>query len=232
MTVSRMCAACLAISLTLFSIAANAQSASAADPIPSAPSATVVNPKSAQATWTYQRPSEKTKFRNYIFDAFGPYSMLGAAFAAGIQQADNTPPEWDQGAKGYGRRFGSNFGIAATTNTARYAFAKALGEDTIYYRCECQSVFQRMEHATISTVTARRGEDGHRAISLPSIAAPYAGSITAVYGWYPERYGAKDAFRMGNYGQLGSLMQNFALEFLYGGPHTLLSKIRRRAPKP
>jgi hypothetical protein len=58
--------------------------------------------------------------------------------------------------------------------------------------------------------------------SVPAVVAPYAGTMTAVYGWYPDRYNTQDAFRMGNYTLLGYVGQNLALEFLYGGPHTLL----------
>jgi hypothetical protein len=174
----------------------------------------------------YVRPSERTKARNFVFDAVGPYAILGAAIAAGINQADSTPPEWGQGASAYGQRFASNLGIAAITTTARYAMAEAFREDTIYYRCECKPFAARFEHAIISTVTARTGEDGHRRFSVPSLVAPYVGTMTAVYGWYPDRYNAEDAFRMGNYTLLGAMGNNVALEFLYGGPHTLLSRFR------
>ncbi len=178
-----------------------------------------------QLTLTYTRPTEKTKLRNYFFDAFGPYPMVGAALAAGINQADNTPPEWKQGAEGYGRRVGSNFSIAAVSTTTRYALAKVFREDTLYYRCECKGVFPRLGHAVISTLTARRGEDGHRVFSIPALVAPYAGTMTAVYGWYPGRYGVKDGFRMGNYNMLAYLGGNIALEFLYSGPHSLFTRM-------
>jgi hypothetical protein len=174
---------------------------------------------------TYTRPTEKTKLRNYTFDAFGPYPIVGAAFAAGINQWQNTPPEWNQGAEGYGKRFGSDFGVAAVTTTARYALAQAFREDTLYYRCECKGVFPRLSHAVISTLTSRRGDDGHRVFSLPALVAPYAGTMTAVYTWYPGRYDAEDAFRMGNYSLLGYVGGNIALEFLYSGPHSLLSRM-------
>ncbi|HJX95550.1 MAG TPA: hypothetical protein VJ324_08040, partial [Candidatus Acidoferrum sp.] len=104
---------------------------------------------------------------------------------------------------------------------------KAFREDTIYYRCECKGVFRRMEHALISTVTARRGADGHRRLSFPAIVAPYAGTMTAVYGWYPGRYDAKDGLRMGNYALLAFAVGNVAREFIYGGPHTLFSNVDR-----
>jgi hypothetical protein len=86
-------------------------------------------------------------------------------------------------------------------------------------------VFPRLGHAVISTLTARSGQDGHRIFSVPALVAPYAGSMTAVYAWYPDRYGVKDAFRMGNYSLLTYMGGNVALEFLYSGPHSLLHRM-------
>jgi hypothetical protein len=186
---------------------------------------TVASTTPAQPGLTYTRPTGKTRLRNYVFDAFGPYPIVGAALAAGINQADNTPPDWKQGAAGYGKRFGSDFGIAAVTTTTRYALAQAFREDTLYYRCECKGVFPRLRHAVISTFTSRRGEDGHRVFSFPALVAPYAGTATAVYAWYPGRYDARDAFRMGNYSVLGYVGGNIALEFLYSGPHSWRSRM-------
>jgi hypothetical protein len=174
---------------------------------------------------TYTRPTEKTKIKNYLFDAFGRYPAVGAAFAAGISQAYNNLPEWKQGAEGYTKRFGSDFGIAAVRTTTRYGLADAFREDTLYYRCDCKGVFPRLRHAVISTLSARRGEDGHRVFSFPALIAPYAGSMTAVYAWYPNRYNGKDAFRMGNYTMLGYVGGNIGLEFLYSGPHSLLHRM-------
>jgi hypothetical protein len=142
-----------------------------------------------------------------------------------VNQWTNSPPEWHQGAEGYAKRFGSNFGMAATATTTRYALSEALKEDTLYYRCECSGVFKRLRHAVLSTVTARHGKDGHRTFSISAIAAPYAGSTVAVYGWYPRRYGAKDVLRQGNYNLLAFVGGNVALEFLYSGPHSLLSRV-------
>jgi len=178
-----------------------------------------------QPDLTYIRPTQKTKIRNYAFDAFGPYPIVGAAFAAGINQEQNTPPEWKQGAEGYSKRFASDFGIAAVTMTTRYALAEAFRQDSLYYRCECKGVFPRLRHAVISTFTARRGEDGHRVFSIPALVAPYVGTMTAVYAWYPGRYEPAEAFRMGNYSLLGYVGGNIALEFLYSGPHSLLSRM-------
>ncbi len=85
-----------------------------------------------------------------------------------------------------------------------------------------------MRHALISSFTARRGLDGHRVLSAPALVAPYAGSFTAVYGWYPDRFGAKDAFRMGNYTLLVGIGENIAAEFIFNGRHSLFSSLHLR----
>jgi hypothetical protein len=179
----------------------------------------------AQPDLPYTPPTHEIKLRNYFFDAFGPYAIVGAAALAGINQADNAPPEWKQGAESYGKRFGSAYAVGAVSTTTRYALAGAFREDTLYYRCECKGLFSRLRHAVISTLTARRGEDGHSVFSVSALVAPYVGSMAAVYGWYPDRYGARDALRMGNYSLLVFAGQNIALEFLYSGPHSLLSRM-------
>jgi hypothetical protein len=197
-------------------IADSVDSSPVSSPLPAAPS--------------YTRPTEKTKLRNYFFDAYGPFPIVGAAVVAGINQYDNSPPEWRQGAEGYGRRFGSDFGIAAISTTTRYALAEAFREDTLYYRCACKGFFPRMRHAVLSTFTSRRGDDGHRVFSFPALVAPYAGSMAAVYAWYPRRFNAEDGFRIGNYNLLGYVGANVGLEFFYSGPHSLLSRMHLNNP--
>ncbi len=184
-----------------------------------------VNTVNPQLVYMYVRPPQTTKLHNYLFDAFGPYPIVFAGIAAGINQYQNTPPEWKQGVDGYGKRFGSDFAIAGVTTTTRYALSEAFHEDTLYYRCECKGKFRRFSHAVISTFTARRGDDGHRVFSFPDLVSPYAGTMAAVYGWYPGRYNYKDAFRMGNYSLLGYVGANISLEFLYSGPHSWLTRM-------
>ncbi|MDP9337430.1 MAG: hypothetical protein M3P45_01035 [Acidobacteriota bacterium] len=183
----------------------------------------------------YSRPSEKTKFKNYLFDGYGPYPIMGAAIVAGINQADSTPPEWGGGAEAYGKRAGSNYGINIISTTTRYALSGALHQDTLYYRCQCKGFFPRLGHALVSTLAARHGEEGHYTFSVPALVAPYVGTLVATHTWYPGRYNASDGFRMGNYNLLALAGGNVALEFLYRGPHTFLSRIhldnRHMAPE-
>jgi hypothetical protein len=183
-----------------------------------------------QADLAYIRPTQETKIRNYALNTFGPYPIVGAALVAGVGQMENSPTAWGQGAAGYSRRFGSDFGIGAISTTTRYTLAEAFKEDTLYYRCECKGIFPRLGHALVSSVTARHGEDGHRAFSLSAFVAPYTGTVAAVYGWYPGNYGLRSGLRLGNYNLLGDVGENILREFFYGGPHSLLSRMHLSDP--
>jgi hypothetical protein len=206
----------------------------APQPVPQQPDTPQANAQKpgiqAQDLPNYTRPSKETRFRVYTFDLIGPYPLIISATTAGLHQAQDSPPEWSQGFDGYARRFGSSFGIGVVETSTRYALAEATGEDTLYYECDCKGFKPRLRHALISSVTGRRGEDGLRAISIPSIVAPYAGAFTAAYAWYPRNYGFGDGLRMGTYGFLGYVAGNISLEFLYGGPHSLLARAHLSIP--
>jgi hypothetical protein len=223
----------LLVIATFAALPVRAKAQSLAD---TADSSGVVASVAPQDNLVYTRPTQEIKLRNYVFDAFGPYPIVSAAVFAGVGQIDNTPAAWKQGGAGYGKRFGSGFGIAAITTTTRYALAEAFKEDTLYYRCECKGIFPRLSHAVVSTVTARHGQDGHRAFSFSVFIAPYAGTVTAVYAWYPDNYGARYALRLGNYNLLEGVGENIMLEFFYSGPHSLLSRMHlnnsHAAPDP
>jgi hypothetical protein len=75
-----------------------------------------------------------------------------------------------------------------------------------------------------STFTAHRGEDGHTVFSIPALVAPYAGAMTAIYGWYPGRFGVRSALRMGSYNLLEYVGANISLEFFSSAPGSLLNR--------
>ena len=85
----------------------------------------------AKLDLTYTRPTQATKIRHYLFDAFGAYPIVGATFTAGFDQARKTPRDWGRGAEGYHKRFASVFSIAAIGTTTRYALSEAFKEDTL-----------------------------------------------------------------------------------------------------
>jgi hypothetical protein len=192
--------------------------------VPSAPAPDI--PISSPAL--YVPPTETQKFRNFVSNALGPVAFAGSSFAAVIDQGFNFPHAWGQGEGAYGARVASNLGISLVTATAQYSMAEAFHEDTAYYRCTCVGFFPRFWHATVSTVAARRGSEGHTSFSIALTASPFIGPLTAANTWIPSRNGPTLGIQMGTYNLLGQFGQNEALEFLYGGPHTLLGRIQRR----
>jgi len=82
---------------------------------------------------------------------------LGAGIVAALTRSINSPPEWKQGAEGFSKRFGSDFGIAAATTTTRYALSKLYAKTPCITAVSAKGVFPRLKHAVVSTFTARRG---------------------------------------------------------------------------
>jgi hypothetical protein len=208
----------------VFALALRAQSTTylPSNPEPASdPAKGTVDPSSSSTA----RPSAGEVFHNFVSSAAGPYSIALGVFTAAIHQATDNPPEWHQGFKALSERFGSNMGISAVGSATRIGIGEALNQDTSYYRCKCKGFSRRLTHASISALVAHRRSNGHAVFSLPGLAAPYAATTTAVYAWYPARYGIQDALRMGNYNLLGTVGTNITFEFLPASVNRFLARI-------
>lgn len=161
----------------------------------------------------YVFPTGAERFHNYLWNSFGPLAIAQDLMAAGIAQANNTIPDWGQGMEGFGRRFGTAFGVNVIQNSTQEVVAAALHQDTIYYRCDCRGFGPRLGHALLSGITAR-ATDGHRVFAPEFIGAPYVGTLTAL-SWFPDRYGPKDALRYGTWALGGNIATNIAREFFW-----------------
>lgn len=160
--------------------------------------------------------SGQDQFKRYLIDAFGPIGWLRAAASAGIAQASDEPPEWGQGAKGYGRRVGSKFGQHVIQETVMYGLSAPFGQDPAYYKCDCSGFGPRLGHAIVSSFTALN-RDENRVFSVPRIVAPLAAGQVAANGWYPDRFGPKDGLRFGAWSFATGIGVNIFKEFIFGG---------------
>lgn len=164
-------------------------------------------------TSEYVFPTPKERFKRYVMSTVGPMPMVRAGFSAGISQWRDSPEEWGQGMKGYGRRFASNMGRNLIQQTVTYGLDSALQLDTGFQRSKREGFWPRMKDALIQNVTSRT-KSGNRVISAPRLAGVYTGGIVAAETWYPDRYDWKDGLRQGTTSLLTGFGINVLREFV------------------
>ena len=167
-----------------------------------------------QKTSDYVFPTREERFKRYVKSTVGPARLGWTAASAGIDQWNDSPEEWGQGAKGYGRRYASSFGQNAINQTVIYGLDSALGLDTGFQRSKRQGFFPRFKDALIQNVTSRT-KSGKRVISVPRFACAYSSGVIARETWYPERYSYKDGLRSGTRTLLSGFAINLVREFVF-----------------
>ena len=165
-------------------------------------------------TSDYVFPTREERFKRYLKSTVGPARLGWTAASAGIDQWNDSPEEWGQGAKGYGRRYASSLGQNAINQTVIYGLDSAFGLDTGFQRSKRQGFFPRFKDALIQNVTSRT-KSGKRVISVPRFAGAYSSGIIAREAWYPERYSYKDGLRSGTRTLLSGFAINLVREFVF-----------------
>jgi len=112
--------------------------------------------------------STKLKFKLAMRVARDPVSILGVGFMSGIDQAANHP-DYQQGAAGYGQRFGANAAGAFSDILIGGAILPSLlHQDPRYFYQGTGSTASRTKHALLSPFICR-GDNGHRQINFSSV---------------------------------------------------------------
>lgn len=136
----------------------------------------------------YSRPTPNERRKRYISSVVGPVALIRYATVSGVLTARNAPKEWGGKIDGFGKRFASNLGESAISNTVKYGLDEVLEVDSRFYLSRNRSVSARFRNAIFSTVTARNKE-GKRVFGLPKVAGNLAGNVISATTWYPDRYG-------------------------------------------
>jgi hypothetical protein len=125
------------------------------------------------------------------YSTWGIYVKTGAFTLA--DQAADSPPEWETGVSGFGRRFGSRYGQFAIQNTLSSTGNYLLGYEPRYDRCRCSGAWHRIGHALLRNFVTYDSTERHK---RPQIAL-YAGAMSAgmiASTWKP---GNEDLWRNG-----------------------------------
>ena len=164
-------------------------------------------------TQDYVFPTPRERFKRYVMSSVGPERLLRTGVSAGISHWRDSPEEWGQGAKGYGRRYASSLGQNLVQQTVTYGLDSALQLDTGFQKSKRQGFFPRLKDALLENVTSRN-KSGDRVFSVPRFAGVYTGAIVATETWYPERYSYKDGLRRGTRSLITGFGINVVREFV------------------
>jgi len=102
----------------------------------------------------------RLRFRLALRVARDPFTFAGVAILAGIGQATNHP-DYVQGAKGYGQRYGANYANSLTDIMLEGAiFPSILHQDPRYFYKGAGTTKARAAHVLYSLI-ATKGDNGH-----------------------------------------------------------------------
>lgn len=129
--------------------------------------------------------SPKLKFHLALRTSTDAATFLGAGFLAGIDQASDVAPHYEQGAVGYAKRVGASYTGAVTSIVLGGAvFPTLFHQDPRYFYQGKGSKKSRMLHAMSSPFVAR-GDNGHWQMNVSSLLGDVTSSaMTNLY--YPE----------------------------------------------
>lgn len=161
----------------------------------------------------YVFPTHDQRFKRYVKSTIGPFSLVRTGVSAGLNQWNDSPEEWGQGMKGYGKRYASGFARNAIQQTVTYGLDEAFHLDTGFERSKREGFGARLKDALLQNVTSRT-RSGKRVISAPRFVGVYTGAIIAHETWYPERYSYKDGLRSGSMTLLTGFGINLFREFV------------------
>jgi hypothetical protein len=153
------------------------------------------------------------KFHLFFKGAFDPYQFVLAGIDAGIGQAENSNPGFNQGFAGYARRYGANFGDNFFGNFFGNAVLPTLlHQDPRYFRLGHGSVLHRTLYS-ISTSVRTRSDKGNWQPAYSNLFGNLIGaSISNLYypdgdrGLYPT---LRRALSITYQGTIGGLLQEF-----------------------
>jgi hypothetical protein len=123
------------------------------------------------------------RFKIYESSFTRPESLIGPVLGAGVGQIRDTPPEWGQGAQGFGKRLASGYARSVIARTIAFGVAAADQEDSRFVPSRETGIWRRTRHAVLGTFVSRTRNGG----TMPAISR-FAGVYSAAFianAWEP-----------------------------------------------
>lgn len=139
----------------------------------------------------FQPLTQRERRQIYIKTMINPLGYLKAGFSAGIDQWNDKPTEWEQGASGYGKRFANIVGQYSIQRTATFGIASLLHEDNRYFNSGKHGLWPRVSYSLASGVLARH-DDGTRHLSISQLGGVAAGAFLSRTWQPPSQHSPED----------------------------------------
>jgi hypothetical protein len=150
-----------------------------------------LNMAGTQKAKQFHPMTQRERAQLYAKTMMNPLGYLKAASSAGIDQWNDKPSEWEQGASGYGKRFGNILGQYTIQRTVTFGVSSALHEDNRYFNSGKEGIWPRTYYALTSGILARH-DDGTRRVSLSQLGGVAAGAFLSRLWQPPSQSSAGD----------------------------------------
>jgi len=143
-----------------------------------------LNMAGAKKAADFQPLTQSERNHLYFKSLVNPIGFFKAGFSAGLNQLNNKPEEWGQGAAAYGKRYADIEGQYLIQRTVTFGLSSALHEDNRYFNSGKHGFWPRAAYAFESGILARH-DDGSRHISVSQIGGVAAGAFLSRL-WQPS----------------------------------------------
>jgi hypothetical protein len=127
----------------------------------------------------------KQKFQLFARSSYDPFVWVAVGMQAGISQAQNSFPDYGQGAAGFGKRYGAALADAVNSNfMSNFLYPVLLKEDPRYFRVGQGGIKYRIGRSLIQEVWGRT-DKGTRRFNFSNVLGAFTtGAISNAY--YPD----------------------------------------------
>ena len=126
------------------------------------------------------------KFKLVTRSSFDPAEFVWYGLLAGISQAQNSEKEYGQGAAGYGKRYGQQFGDGVIESYMVEAiFPVVFRQDPRYFRTGQGGVWRR-EGKVLKRLVVTKGDNGNAQFNISEIGGAGAAAAISTYSYHPS----------------------------------------------
>jgi len=139
----------------------------------------------------FQPLTQRQRTQIYLKTMANPLGYMKAGFSAGMDQWEDKPAEWEQGASGYGKRFANILGQYTIQRTVTFGLSSGLHEDNRYFNSGKRGLWPRVGYAVASGILARH-DDGTRHVSISQLGGVAAGAFLSRVWQPPSQHSLGD----------------------------------------